>query len=41
MLKVKEEFGKERQQREEFEENIFNLLEETCTRLASTRLDDN
>jgi hypothetical protein len=34
MIKFRDEFKKERKEREEFEENIFNLLEETCTRLA-------
>jgi hypothetical protein len=34
MGKVKNEFNKEKKQREEFEENIFSLIEETCTKLA-------
>ena len=34
MQKIKSEFNKERKQREDFEENIFNLLEETCEKLS-------
>jgi len=33
MNKVKSEFLKEKKYREEFEENIFNLLEETFTKI--------
>jgi hypothetical protein len=36
MQKVKGEFEKEKRKREDFEENIFTLLEETCTRLANS-----
>ena len=35
MKKVKEELENEKVKREEFEENIFNILEETCNKLAS------
>jgi hypothetical protein len=35
MQKVKGEFNKERKQREEFEENIFTLIEDTCNKLAN------
>ena len=33
--KMKEEFNKQKKNREEFEENVFTLIEETCTKLAS------
>ncbi len=33
MSKVKFEFSKEKKAREDFEENIFNLLEETFAKL--------
>ena len=36
MGKVKSEFSKEKKQREEFEENVFSLIEETCTKLANS-----
>ena len=39
MEKVKNEFAKEKKQREEFEENVFNLIEDTCTKLASSTLE--
>ena len=39
MQKVKSEFAKEKKQREEFEENVFNLIEDTCTKLASSNLE--
>jgi CRISPR/Cas system CSM-associated protein Csm2 small subunit len=39
MDKVKGEFNKEKKQREEFEENVFNLIEDTCTKLASSNLE--
>ena len=39
MEKVKNEFAKEKKQREEFEENVFNLIEDTCTKLASSNLE--
>jgi hypothetical protein len=35
-LKVKQEFSKEKKAREDFEENIFNLLEETLAKLNVT-----
>ena len=37
MGKVKSEFSKEKKQREEFEENVFSLIEETCTKLANSQ----
>jgi hypothetical protein len=40
MEKVKEEFNKEKKQREDFEENVFNLIEDTCTKLANSNLDN-
>ncbi|MCQ2818496.1 MAG: hypothetical protein MJ252_14605 [archaeon] len=40
MEKVKTEFKKEKKQREEFEENVFNLIEETCTKLASSNYEN-
>ena len=40
MDKVKNEFKKEKNQREEFEENVFNLIEETCTKLAANNYDN-
>ena len=40
MEKVKNEFNKEKKQREDFEENVFNLIEETCTKLATSNLDN-
>ena len=36
MNKVKGEFNKEKKQREEFEENVFSLIEETCNKLANS-----
>ena len=39
MDNVKGEFNKEKKQREEFEENVFNLIEDTCTKLASSNLE--
>lgn len=33
--KVKDEFAKEQQQRESFEENVFTLIEDVCTKLVS------
>ncbi len=36
MQRIKEEFNKEKDKREEFEENIFTLLEETCAKLINT-----
>ena len=33
--KMKEEFNKQKKNREEFQENVFALIEETCTKLAS------
>jgi len=35
MKKVKEELENEKTKREDFEENIFNILEETCNKLAN------
>lgn len=35
MKKVKDELDSEKNKREHFEENIFNILEETCNKLAS------
>ncbi len=35
MQRIKEEFNKEREIREEYEDNIFTLLEETSNRLVS------
>jgi len=35
MQRIKEEFNKEKDKREDFEENIFTLLEETCTKLTN------
>jgi len=32
---VKEELENEKSKREDFEENIFNILEETCNKLAN------
>jgi hypothetical protein len=32
---VKDEFAKEQQQRESFEENVFTLIEDVCTKLVS------
>ena len=40
MDKVKGEFNKEKKQREEFEENVFNLIEDTCTKLANNTMDN-
>jgi hypothetical protein len=40
MLKVRDELKKEKGEREEFEENIFNVLEDTCLRLAKRECDD-
>lgn len=40
MKKVKEELESERVKREDFEENIFNILEETCNKLASNMADN-
>ena len=40
MDKVKNEFNKEKSQREEFEENVFSLIEDTCTKLASSNFDN-
>ena len=40
MEKVKNEFSKETKQREDFEENVFNLIEDTCTKLATSNLDN-
>jgi hypothetical protein len=40
MKKVKNEFAKERKQREEFEENIFGLLEETFSKLSVSQYDN-
>jgi hypothetical protein len=40
MGKVKVEFTKERKQREEFEENIFSLLEETFSKLSVSHYDN-
>ena len=40
MEKVKNEFNKEKKQREDFEENVFNLIEDTCTKLATSNLDN-
>ena len=34
MQRIKEEFNKEREKREEFEEYIFKLLEDTCSKLS-------
>ena len=31
---------KEKKQREDFEENVFNLIEDTCTKLATSNLDN-
>jgi hypothetical protein len=39
MQKVKGEFIKEKKQREEFEENIFSLLEETLAKLSHNDYD--
>ena len=35
MQRIKEELNKEKDKREDFEENIFTLLEETCTKLTN------
>ena len=35
MQRIKEEFNKEKDKREDFEENIFALLEETCSKLVN------
>ena len=39
MEKVKSEFAKEKKQREEFEENVFNLIEDTLIKLVSSNLE--
>ena len=39
MEKVKAEFAKEKKQREEFEENVFNLIEDTLIKLVSSNLE--
>jgi hypothetical protein len=31
---------KKKKQREDFEENVFNLIEDTCTKLANSNLDN-
>jgi len=33
------EFTKEKKQREEFEENVFNLIEDTLIKLVSSNLE--
>jgi len=35
MQRIKEEFHREKEKREDFEENIFTLLEETCSKLVN------
>jgi hypothetical protein len=38
ICKIKAEIDAERSQREDADETLFKLLEETCTKLASTGL---
>jgi hypothetical protein len=39
MEKVQIEFEKEKEKREEFEENIFNVLEDTLSKLETDNID--
>jgi len=33
MQRIKEEFNKEKEKREEFEENTMNILDEACSKI--------